>query len=65
MARVWIIPRLVEAVTGTRLPLGRTTKNSEILDTGPNGVEGTHPPLTLAVEVSAANLKSAVAAPVF
>ena len=41
------------------------TKNSEILETAPKAVAGTHPPLTVLVDVSAASLKMTVAEPVF
>lgn len=46
------------------MPFGATTKNSEIFETDPNGVDGTQPPLTLVVDVKAASLKMTVAAPV-
>ena len=62
---VCTIPWYVPSVTGIRLPFGATMKNSEILDTDPNEVDGIQPPLTLVVDVRARNLKTTVAVPVF
>jgi hypothetical protein len=59
-----MVPCLVEAVNGTRLPLGTTTKNSEILEYGPIAHDGTHPPLGVLVAVRATKWKMIVAFPV-
>jgi hypothetical protein len=64
-ASVWIACDLLDASSATMFPLGVTTKNSEIFETDPMATLGTHPPLTLEVEVSETRWKSTVAFPVF
>lgn len=64
-ASVCIACCLLEAVMGIMLPLGTTTKNSDVFDTAPRAMFGTHPPLGVEVEVNATKWKSTVAFPVF
>jgi len=63
-ASVLMAPSLLFSFNGTRVPLGITTKNSEVLAIGPIGVS-VHPPLGVVVPVRATMWKMIVALPLF
>ncbi len=64
-ASVCIACCLLDAVKATMLPFGTITKNSEVFDSAPMAMFGSHPPLGVDVEVKATRWRSTVAFPVF
>ena len=63
ISRVCSAPSFVDAVIGTRLPFGATTKNSEVFETAPIASLGTQPPLSVEVAVRDTILKTIVEFP--